>query len=154
MTAVRKQRKYNVNLTHDHARCEMNFHKLLALLPGLRDGVDSWSFSAGVRSSVTVNVEVLDAAPYTTTIAVEQDIQTLCSPRIVVRLYHDVNMAEIVSWDNHRHWKPQYPYPNTHMYHPDEKRALNDFLGEWLAFCLKQGIHGKKSVIKFSNSTK
>jgi len=161
-------RRYSLDLSGHHAICEMNFHQLLGLLPGLRDGVDEWAFSAG-SSDLLLNVaiKVLDFAPYTTTIEIEQfHHNSSCAdsgnikkkpvtygvnaPRIVIRLYHDVNMAEIVSWDHHRHWKGHYNYPNAKMYHPDEKVALNQFLGEWLNFCLDKGLHATKTVIQFS----
>ena len=147
----RLQRHHSVDIAGHHAQCELNFHQLLALLPGLREGKDSWSFNAGVDASqIKVSISILEKAPYTTTIAVEQDLKMMKTPRIVVRLYHDVGMAEIVSWDHHRHWKPHYPYPNAQMYHPDEKLALNQFLGDWLNFCLKLGLKPADNVIKFT----
>ena len=148
---ITRQRDYSVDIASHHAQCEVNFHQFLALLPGLREGTESWSFTVGVAPlDINVEVEVLESAPYTTTVAVEQDQKMMKTPRIVVRLYHDVGMAEIISWDHHRHWKPQYAYPNTNMYHPDEKLALNQFLGDWLRFCRKQGLHPIHSVIQFS----
>ena len=134
-----------------HALCEMNFHQLVSMLPGLTNGVKQWHFATGNNEhAFTVTVSVVDKAPYTTTIEVEQVHSTVDTPKIVVRLYHDVSMAEIVSWDQHRYWLPQYPYPNPKMYQPDEKLALNRFLGEWLKFCRERGIHTGKSVTQFS----
>ena len=152
---VQPARKFRVNIKDHHALCEMNFHCVVRLLPGLRDGVERWSFSAGEESeALNVSVEVLEAAPYTTTIMMQQcrvgGNEYLCEPRIVIRLYHDVGMAEIVSWDNHRHWQPQYCYPNDKMYLPNEKFALNQFLSEWLQYCRQQGLYRAKSVIQFS----
>ena len=150
-----KEKKVNrartVDLSGHHAQCEMNFHQFLCLLPGLRDGTNNWSFVAGqAPTGFTINIAVVESAPYTTTLSVEQEHNVVETPRIVVRLYHDVGMAEIVSWDHHRHWKPHYNYPNTHMYHPDEKLALNQFLGDWLRFCRKQGLQPTRSVIQFT----
>lgn len=145
-----KQKK-SLDLSGHHALCEMNFHQLLMLLPGIKQGVEAWSFAAGnQRSPFNVDVKVIGDARYTTTIEVEQRHVAVDTPRIVVRLYHDVNMAEIVSWDHHRYWQPQYPYPNPQMYHPDEKLALNQFLGDWLNFCRNQGRQKGKTVIQFS----
>lgn len=140
-----------MDLRGHHALCELNFHKFLNLLPGIRQGVDSWDFSAGNGLSLfKVKVNVLEDAPYTTTVVVEQSHQLLASPRIVVRLYHDVSMAEIVSWDHHRYWLPCYAYPNAQMYHPDEKLALNQFLGEWLRFFLREGQRELKTVTQIT----
>lgn len=152
MTALpRQQRKTLVDLNGHHATCEMNFHQLVSLLPGIKQGVECWHFCAGNQEAgFKVSVCVIDDAPYTTTVAVEQVHANLSTPKIVVRLYHDVNMAEIVSWDHHRYWLPNYPYPNPKMYHPDEKLALNRFLNEWLSFCRNQGLSVGKTVIQFS----
>lgn len=143
--------KRTTDLSGHHAICELNFHQMLSLLPGLGEGVDSWNFAAGVaESQYTININVVESAKYTTTVAVDQSHTSLTTPRLVVRLYHDVNMAEIVAWDNHRHWKPSYPYPNVNMYHPDEKLALNRFLSDWLIYCRNQGLQATKTVIQFS----
>jgi uncharacterized protein YqiB (DUF1249 family) len=145
------KRKRSVNLSAHHSVCEFNFHQLLRLLPGLRDGVQAWSFAAGREAPLlSVKITVLEKAPYTTTIAVDQGHSSVETPRMLVRLYHDVGMAEIVSWDHHRHWQAQYKYPNAKMYHPDEKLALNQFLGDWLNYCRNQGLESSKTVIQFS----
>lgn len=148
--AVRR-RKPNVDLSGHHALCEMNFHMLVTLLPGLKQGVENWSFVAGRgHPFLKVEVNVLETCPYTTTIVVRQDHSSVDTPRIVVRLYHDVNMAEIISWDHHRHWASHYEYPNKKMYHPDEKIALNQFLSDWLKHCKNEGFLLGKTVIQFS----
>ncbi|VUD62108.1 hypothetical protein TDB9533_02972 [Thalassocella blandensis] len=145
------KRKRAVDLSGHHALCEMNFHMLIRLLPGIKQGVDNWSFNAGRgRHLLKVDVSVLEACPYTTTIDVRQDHASMETPRIVVRLYHDVNMAEIIAWDHHRHWAAQYEYPNKKMYHPDEKLALNQFLSDWLQHCKNEGFGVEKTVIQFS----
>lgn len=142
---------HRVDLVAHHSVCETNFHRLSALLPGLRAGISCWSFTAGLATSTfDIHVKVLDEAPYTTTLSVEQTHNHIETPKIVVRLYHDASMAEIVSWDNHRHWKPQYRYPNDQMYHPDEKMALNQFLSDWLTFCRNLGLQPANSVIQFT----
>ena len=154
---------FGVDIVAHHTQCEMNFHQFVKLLPGLRSGQDSWAFNAGVeKAKLQVYISVLESAPYTTTLSVEQNHHfsqsepqsqaqaSLSTPRIVVRLYHDVNMAEIISWDHHRRWKPQYAYPNINMYQPDEKFALDRFLGDWLAFCRKQGLLPHPNVMQFN----
>lgn len=139
MAAETPQKKPSVDIKAHHAQCELNFHRLLNLMPRWDEGKDQWLFTLGARDTFKVHLKVLEFAPYTTTIEVLQQQNGLRPPRLVVRLYHDAHMAEIVSWDRHRHWKPQYAYPNPQMYHPDEKLELNRFLGEWLEFCHKQG---------------
>lgn len=114
-------------------------------MPGLRESQGPWQFSVG-HPSIQVCIQLHEAAPYTTTVDIVQaaadskEYNHIGAPRIRVRLYHDVEMAEVIAWDNHRHWLPIYTYPNRRMYLPDEKLAINRFLGEWLSHCLKLGI--------------
>ena len=61
-------------------------------------------------------------------------------PQMLVRIYHDANTAEVVAYQNHRHFKASYPVPNSHMYQVDEKDQLNRFLTEWLNLCLQKGV--------------
>ena len=136
-----------VNLCQHHAQCEMNYHLSVALTPGLHAGQAQWVFELdtdGLKTApAEVHIRLFEAAPYTSTLDVLQvceGIPHMHTPRVRVRLYHDVEMAEVVAWDNHRHWLPVYTYPNRRMYLPDEKLAINRFLGEWLSHCLKLGI--------------
>lgn len=132
-----------VDLPGHLSLCEMNYYRLFRLLPGLRKGRESWAFHAGsateVERDLHIQVSVTDEAPYTTTLDISQSRADKPEPKIVVRLYHDAEMAEIVSWDNHRNWFHYYSYPNPKMYQPDEKLALNRFLGEWLTYCRELG---------------
>ncbi len=145
------QNRYAVDIRGHHALCEMNYRRLMSLLPGMRNGTESWQFSAGVsHSEYQIQIKTLENAPYTTTLVVEQAHAYLDTPNIVIRIYHDVAMAEIVSWNEHRHLKPEYRYPNDQMYHRDEKLALNQFLGDWLNFCKQHGLNESKSVIQFT----
>ncbi len=143
-------KKTAVDLRGHHALCELNYHRIQQILFDLRSGREKWSFcvtlnGSGVNSNIEVEFNIIDAAPYTTTIEILQNHPDIASidfmqqPKMVIRLYHDASMAEIVSWNKHRCWLPKYHYPNRHMYHPDEKLALNQFFGDWLVFCLKHG---------------
>jgi uncharacterized protein YqiB (DUF1249 family) len=135
--------QFSVDLSGHHSVCELNFHRLLKLMPGFDAGHRSWVISTSDPSSLQIDIRVVDVAPYTTTVDVLQTqgkVSFMSPAQIRVRLYHDVAMAEVVGWNRHRHWLPQYDYPNKHMYHPDEKLSLNRFLGDWLSFCRKQGL--------------
>ena len=56
-----------------------------------------------------------------------------------VRLYHDANLAEVITFANQRRFLPRNEYPNHKMHQQDEKSQLNLFLGEILDNCLQQG---------------
>jgi len=141
------------DLKGHHSQCELNFYLCLSLVPGCREGMTQWAFTIGDEQGLHVSIKLLDSAPYTSTIEIQQQTVVdgfLSSPKVLVRLYHDVQMAEVVAWDQHRHWRPVYSYPNKRMYHNDEKLALNRFLGDWLVHCRKQGIISLGSVNKLS----
>jgi len=60
-------------------------------------------------------------------------------PRMVIRLYHDARMAEVISSQDIIQVKPRYDYPNKNMHQQDEKQQINQFLNEWLHLCLEHG---------------
>ena len=68
-------------------------------------------------------------------------------PRITVRLYHDARAAEVVEFQNERHFKPVYNYPNGEMRQRDEKVQLNRFLSEYLSTCLAHGACADRPVV-------
>ena len=61
------------------------------------------------------------------------------SPIMIVRVYHDASTAEVISSQGHKNFQPRYPLLNPKMYHTDEKKQVNLFLGEWLSLCLSEG---------------
>ena len=144
-----------IDIAGHHSVCELNYHRLLRLLPRAvrrRIALDSrQGFEQDLEQEQrfqlamnepseqrTLELRILDSAPFTSTIALEQHAPKASFfervPKLVVRLYHDAEMAEIISWDRHRQWQPRYEYPNPQMYQPDEKLALNRFLADWLCF--------------------
>lgn len=136
-----------VNLKSHHTQCELNFHLCMALFPHCRTEQSQWQFNIAALTPPyakhRVLIQRLDLAPYTTTLQITQSQRAksyITTPKLTVRLYHDVEMAEVVAWNNHRHWHPVYSYPNRQMYQRDEKLALNRFLGEWLVHCRKLGL--------------
>jgi len=66
-------------------------------------------------------------------------INTILQPNMSIRLYHDAQMAEVISSQNIRQVKPRYDYPNKDMHQQDEKQQINQFLNEWLHVCLELG---------------
>lgn len=66
-------------------------------------------------------------------------LAVLASYSLDVRLYHDAQLAEVVSSKGCRQFKARHEYPNQEMHQNDEKSQLNQFLGELIAFCLVKG---------------
>lgn len=91
---------------------------------------------------VRVRISVLEVFPYTSTLAINQLTrisQWIDPPGILVRVYHDATTAEAVAYQGHKAFLAKYAIPNPTMYHQDEKRQINEFLGEWLSLCLQAG---------------
>ncbi|MGB2130544.1 MAG: DUF1249 domain-containing protein [Marinobacterium sp.] len=137
------KRKYVPNLKRQMAQGELNYQRLLKLLPDL-DSCDQREFQVDMDSQrARVRLEVDERFTYTTSVVVSQQYENasawLESPRLVVRLYHDARVAEVICTRQRRQLAGVYAYPNQQMRYPDEKAQLNIFLGEWLSHCLAHG---------------
>lgn len=156
-------RRYNIDLPRHMAECDANYIRLLKLVPELesagraRPGRESqggpvrdwqalsWRFAVtppGGGQEFEVSIRVIEAFRYTTTLEVEALTgfnRWSGTPRMDVRVYHDAATAEAVAYQGHRGFEARYATPNGHMYHQDEKKQINEFLGEWLRLCLSAG---------------
>lgn len=129
---------------------------------------NQWRYSvsgfgaANAGSSLELSISVREVAKYTTmldicvspvrnlvtgvsvnkpvTVANVSDLLSLLtSYTLNVRLYHDAQLAEVVSSKGCLQFKARHEYPNKEMHQRDEKSQLNQFLGELIVFCLMQG---------------
>lgn len=66
-----------------------------------------------------------------------------------IRVYHDVKLAEVISFQQQQPREGQYNYPNEQMFHPDEKVQVNAFLKEWLKLALDRGYTPKEEVLPY-----
>lgn len=116
---------------------ESNFVKLTALLPGLPH---EWGRYVAVAAGMApIDVEILERNPYTTTVHIRQSLTGqpwVSDLGMKVRIYHDARVAEVICYQGVQALQPFYPYPNPKMLQPYEKRRVNQFLGEWLNYCL------------------
>ncbi len=99
-----------------------------------------------ISDFLSYSIRVNEVTRYTSLITMQQDasiggqhLSDYFSPKMVIRLYHDARMAEVVSNQDVRSVKPRYDYPNQAMHLPDEKRQINEFLKEWLQLSLQLG---------------
>ena len=117
---------------------ERNFNKLLEWLPDL----NSWEgvFLLSVAELSPVRIEILEQNPYTTSINIHHDLQGggpwVSALSMKVRIYHDAQVAEVISCQGIHAFQAYYPYPNPKMLQPYEKRRVNQFFGEWLSYCM------------------
>lgn len=147
MVTTATARKYVPDLKALQRTCDTNYLALMKLLPS--GAAVGESVSVGINEQLLFVLKVLEVAPYTWHVSVEQ-----CSPnlpcfmrmRVKVRLYHDVRMAEVCASQQIFMLKPSYHYPNKNMHHPNEKEQVNFFLAEWLRCCLYHGFSTVKQV--------
>lgn len=143
--------RYKVDLLGLQALCGMNYAKLLRLMPD-QESRERWQYSASSRGLHNISIRILERAPYTTTVAIEQNGEInrwLRELSLGVRIYHDAQMAEVVNSIQYRQFLGRYPYPNKDMHQMDEKAQLNRFLSDWLSLCIEQG-----HSLEHSNFTK
>lgn len=140
---MKMKRKYIPDLTRQMAICQSNYARILRLLPQLQLGARCDFDLCHDARDVQITLLVEEAFRYTSTLVMRQT-QTAGSPwlevpELVVRLYHDARMAEVICTRRRRQFSGVYPYPNAEMHQPDEKFQLNQYLSEWLNQCLSYG---------------
>lgn len=144
-------RKYVPKLANMHQVCEVNYGRLLRLLPDC--DTEDLEYQFHVNTSLQYTIKIIDCSRYTSTLEMSQKSligqveYEFLRPVVQVRLYHDARMAEVISAQNIGSLKPSYQYPNAQMYQKNEKEMVNLFLAEWVQFCLTQSIqlHSSKA---------
>ncbi|MGD8115949.1 DUF1249 family protein [Vibrio sp. Hep-1b-8] len=139
MAHVALKKPYHVDLSDLMRTYETNYAKLNALLPYQPSVGDVRCYQAAY---MTYQIQVVEVTKYTTLVDICQsdDVPVFPLPTMSVRLYHDARVAEVCSCEHLKRVNARYDYPNDKMLQQDEKVQLNRFLGDWLSFCLKQGI--------------
>jgi uncharacterized protein YqiB (DUF1249 family) len=141
---IAAKRRYVPDLISDMAECDGNYIRLLRLFPNLQneDGME-FGVQGRMEDGAMVTIKITERCPYTTMLKVdvisEEDKPWIKWPSLEIRVYHDVNSAEVVSFERHRNFKYRYYTPNSRMFQPDEKSQINRFFGELLTFCLQYG---------------
>lgn len=137
------KKRYVPDLTGLMTECEANYARLLKLMPDMeQEAKRTFGVTFRHQPNIRVCLEVVEKFKYTATLRLtHQDNkgQWLTKPSLLIRIYHDARMAEVVEPDASRQLKGLYGYPNEKMYQPDEKMQRNLYLGEWLRQCLSHG---------------
>lgn len=139
-----KAKKYKPRLAILMNLCDVNYMLLIKLLANKEEVGEVRQFFISDFLSYVVSVD--EVTRYTTLITMSQNtvemgeqLAYLFKPKMVIRLYHDARMAEVITSQNIRQVKPRYDYPNSKMHLPDEKQQINMFLKEWLQLCHELG---------------
>lgn len=142
---------YVPDLVADMAECDANYIRIRQLFRDL-DNEDHLEFGIRTRTGedATVVIRVKERCRFTTMLDVnvssDADRDYIKWPNLEIRMYHDVNSAEVVRFERHRNFRYRYRTPNQHMFQPDEKSQINRFLGELLTYCIENG-HSLEPVL-------
>ncbi|MDH5326292.1 MAG: DUF1249 domain-containing protein [Gammaproteobacteria bacterium] len=130
-----KPKNLRKNLTRVH---ESNYSKLLLVIPLI----------ARIKQDVRINsnqdhcveIGILERTKYTSLLSIRIKHQFLSDwipdLSMTIRSYHDAQVAEVLSFQQHQRFRSRYTYPNEKMFQSDEKQQVNIFLHEWLNHCV------------------
>lgn len=148
---VNSKKRYQPNLVSLMSLCANNYFLLLKIQADKTDIHQHRHFFINEHLAYVITVN--EVTRYTSLITFEQKnlqqkitskvLLDALHPRMSIRLYHDAQMAEVISSQDIHQVKPRYDYPNKQMHQEDEKQQINQFLNEWLHLCL---THGQVSV--------
>jgi len=138
---ARRLRRFD--LASLQAQCVLNYVHLIRLLPQIRQIGSSKpiALTHGCHDWGVLHFKVQEICPWTSSVQLTHDYTGtwLHLPALVVRVYHDLRLAEVIAAQSHHSLASRYPYPNPAMHQPDEKSQLNGFLGQCLNHCLAVG---------------
>lgn len=140
-----RKKAYQPDLDELLTQCELNYRLVKRLIPEI-DGVDSarkeetegvqrWQFKT---DSLLIDLKVTDSARYTTTLTMfveTPNVKMIRYVNLIVRLYHDAKMLEVMEGTGPSALKAIYEHPNQGMKNADEKRQLNRYVGECFRAC-------------------
>ena len=139
-----KPATYRPNLSNLMNLCEVNYMMLLRLLADKEQVGEQRDFF--ISDFLSYRIQVNEVTRYTSLVTMRQNctvlanaLTNLLKPKMVIRLYHDARMAEVISNQDISQVQPRYDYPNKKMHLPDEKQQINIFLKEWLQLSLQLG---------------
>ncbi|MGB2272071.1 MAG: DUF1249 domain-containing protein [Pseudomonadales bacterium] len=154
------KKKYQFDIKMMMADCEANYARFCRIMPSVlskneSQNTDNLSLDIDLATNkpATLKLSISERCRFTTMV----DLQVLIDSfgdidgesgciNMSVRLYHDVNMAEVIACNHKPNRLASYEYPNDLMFQPDEKAQQNRFLSEWLGLCLNHGMNGNYSA--------
>jgi uncharacterized protein YqiB (DUF1249 family) len=137
-------KKYIPDVAKHAAMCEANFVRLQRLLGDATQQHYHFSWTDNQDGVIDVDIEIVERFKYTTTLKLTKTLHYLPiharSVELIVRLYDDARMAEVVNLVQGEQFAGVYRYPNNQMFQIDEKAQANHYLGEWLSHLLAHGM--------------
>ncbi len=125
-------KRYQPNINRFLALCGRNYYHILRWLPnGAKQG-SHWKIEGDHGS---LEARLLENTKYTQLIDISREVgktNLVDTPKVIVRVYHDAKLAEVLTSRQISQLSPVYDYPNIRMHHRDEKYQVNAFLEELL----------------------
>jgi uncharacterized protein YqiB (DUF1249 family) len=142
---------YQPDLSDLLSQCELNYRLLMLLWPDF--STFTQQNSGNVKAihqkcfeydMITVLLDVIDVAKYTTTMNMTIKNMNIESPavklshgmKLIVRIYHDAKMLEVMEGPGPSALKAIYSRQANKPI--DEKRQINRFVGESMQACLRE----------------
>ncbi|SUP86065.1 DUF1249 family protein [Yersinia wautersii] len=119
--------------------CEINYAQLRRLILRIDEVGESVAYQI---KGVSYRLTIIESTRYTSVVEIVQTAPAASHwslPSMVVRLYHDAMVAEVCASQQISHFKASYDYPNKKLHQRDEKHQINQFLADWLRYCLAHG---------------
>ncbi|AJJ12195.1 hypothetical protein CH64_2039 [Yersinia rohdei] len=123
--------------------CEMNFAQLCRLIPRVDEVGENVAYQV---NGASYRLTIIESTRYTSVVEIVQTAPVLSHwslPSMAVRIYHDAKVAEVCASQQISYFKASYDYPNKKLHQRDEKHQINQFLADWLRYCL---VHGAVAV--------
>lgn len=144
-------RRFPIDLSATMAVCDANYIRILKLFPDFSQeasrvfALPALGEDDPLETGHLVMLEIIETFKYTSTLSIRLSLPQAMGdyyrpPVMLVRLYHDANTAEVVSYQNQRDTRNLYSVDEVPRYYPDEKDQINLFLAEWLTLCLDSGL--------------
>ena len=120
---------------------ELNYIQLRRLVPDL-DAIQDHSVSK-VEGALDLYLTVRERCKYTSTLHLTYRFSEaddgFPAPDIVIRMYHDAQVAEVISRGGRRGRRRAEYDRFHHQYAIEDKWQANRFLHKWLGYCLYHG---------------
>jgi uncharacterized protein YqiB (DUF1249 family) len=152
-----RKAQYVPSLREMQSLAERNYAAAVSLLP--ETFAVGYKRALAVGEALSFQMTVLTDAPYTTDIKIEQQDAgpKYLKSSFTVRLYHDLQLAEMISSQGLERFAASYAQPNEQMHQRDEKRQINNFLADWLRLCFTKGrwqdINADRGAMTFQVKT-
>lgn len=131
--------RYRFDLLEYLNQCDLNYVYLFQLLSRGTSAFRSTVVSLGAVNEETT-FEVIDDTRYTSTVKITRKMPSRIGDlEFTVRVFHDLQCTDLMSFQGEREYDARYSYPNTRMRSPDEKTQNTRFLGEILKLCVSKG---------------